>query len=303
MNALEIKDLSKSFRSNFFYKKTTILKNVDINVKEGTIYGFLGLNGAGKTTTIKCILGLIRPDQGTIRLFGKEIGKASDRASVGFLPESPYYYDYLNANETLALSGKLSSISSKTIKERSARIISLVGLNGKENLLLKKYSKGMLQRIGLAQALMNDPDFIILDEPFSGLDPIGRKELRNIILSIKSSGKTVFFSSHILQDMELIVDDIGILTNGKITKEGKLEDLVKESIKYIDVIISGVNNDIVKKSGYDSSILNDNINCRVKNHEELTRLLGFVNKNGGKCKSVSQIRYSLEDIFLKEIKK
>ena len=231
MNALEIKDLSKSFRSNFLYKKTTILKNVNINVKKGTIYGFLGLNGAGKTTTIKCILGLIKPDHGTIRLFGEEAGKVSSRASIGFLPESPYYYDYLNANETLALSGKLSSLSNKKIKERSAKIISLVGLEGKENLLLKKYSKGMLQRIGLGQALINDPDFIILDEPFSGLDPIGRKDLRDIILSLKAEGKTVFFSSHILQDMELIVDDIGILINGKITKEGKLKDMVKKSIK------------------------------------------------------------------------
>ncbi len=232
MNALEIKALSKSFRSNFLYKKTSILKNVDINVNKGSIYGFLGLNGAGKTTTIKCILGLTRPDHGTIRLFGKETGKASDRASIGFLPESPYYYDYLNAKETLALSGKLSSLSNEKIKERTAKIISLVGLDGKEDLLLKKFSKGMLQRVGLAQALINDPDLIILDEPFSGLDPIGRKELRDIILSLKAEGKTIFFSSHILQDMELIVDDIGILMNGKITKEGKLKDLVKKTIKH-----------------------------------------------------------------------
>ncbi len=152
MNALEIKDLSKSFRSNFLYKTTKVLKDVNITVKKGTIYGFLGPNGAGKTTTIKCILGLINPDRGTIKLSGNKIGKVSDRNSIGFLPESPYYYDYLTANETLALSGKLSSVNREDIEERSEKIINLIGLKGKENTLLKNFSKGMLQRIGLGQA-------------------------------------------------------------------------------------------------------------------------------------------------------
>ncbi len=303
MNALEIKNLSKSFRSNFLYRKIEILRNVNINVKEGTIYGFLGPNGAGKTTTIKCILGLISKDNGEITLFNRKNEKKIDRTSIGFLPESPYYYDYLNAKETLALSGKLSSVSNNEIKKRSDRIIGLVGLKGKENIVLKKFSKGMIQRIGLGQALMNNPRFLILDEPFSGLDPIGRKELRDIILSLKSEGKTIFFSSHILQDMELIVDDIGILIDGRITKEGKLKDLVKESIKYIDVTVLGISINTLKNSTYNVSNVDEKLMIRVKSHEELSRFLGFVEKKNGKCTSVTQVRYSLEDLFLKELKK
>ena len=303
MNALEIKDLSKSFRSNFLYKKTEVLKDVNITVKEGSIYGFLGPNGAGKTTTIKCILGMINPDGGTIRLSGKESGDVSDRYSIGFLPESPYYYDYLTARETLALSGKLSSVSNKVIRERSEKIIKIVGLEGKENTLLKKFSKGMLQRIGLGQALVNDPDFIILDEPFSGLDPIGRKELRDIIISLKAEGKTVLFSSHILQDMELIVDDIGILINGKITKEGKLRDLVKDSVKYIDVVVTGIEKKSIQKGAFKFSMIDEKLTARVENHEDLNRFLNFIEKNGGKCTSVFQVSYSLEDLFLKEVGK
>jgi len=303
MDALEIKDLSKSFRSNFLLKRTEVLRDVNINVKIGSIYGFLGPNGAGKTTTIKCIIGLTTPDSGTIRLFQKAAGSVAERNKIGFLPESPYYYDYLTAGETLTLSGRLSSVSSREIRKRSQRILTLVGLEGKEKILLKKFSKGMLQRVGLGQALMNEPDFIILDEPFSGLDPVGRKELRDIILSLKNDGKTVLFSSHILQDMELIVDDIGILFNGRITKEGKLSDLVKDAVKHIEVVVSGVNEAAVKKGGYDGSESDGKLKARIQNHEELNRFLNFVEKEGGKCLSVSQVSHSLEDLFLREISK
>jgi len=303
MNALEIKNLSKSFRSNFLYKRTGVLKDVDISVKKGHIYGFLGPNGAGKTTTIKCILGLITPDSGTIRLSGKETGSVSHRSAIGFLPESPYFYDYLTADETLALSGKLSGTDHSTIRKRSEMIIRRVGLSGRENILLKKFSKGMLQRIGLGQALMNDPDLIILDEPFSGLDPIGRKELRDIILSLKMDGKTVFFSSHILQDMEMIVDDIGILINGSIKKEGKLKDLIKKSVKSIEVEIRGLQEEKIRKSGFTYSMTDKRMTARVLNHEELTQLLLFIEKNGGKCVSVFPVSYSLEDLFLQELGK
>ena len=161
----------------------------------------------------------------------------------------------------------------------------------------------MLQRIGLGQALINDPDFLILDEPFSGLDPVGRKELRDIIMSLKEEGKTIFFSSHILQDMELMVDDIGILIKGKISKEGRLRDLVKDSIKYIEVVISGIPGEKIRKSGYDFSGSDEKLKVFLKNYEELTSFLVFVRKEGGKCLSVSKVSNTLEDLFLKEIKK
>ncbi len=302
MNALEIIDLSKSFKSNFLYKRIGVLSDVNITVKEGTIYGFLGPNGAGKTTTIKCILGLIKPDSGEIKFFGEKSGHIKNMADIGFLPENPYYYDYLTPIETLRLSGKLFSMKENLIEERSEKIIKLVGLKGRENLLLKKFSKGMLQRIGLGQALINDPKFIILDEPFSGLDPIGRKELRDIIISLKSDGKTVFFSSHILQDMELIVDDIGILINGKISKQGKLNNLVKKSVKYISVVVSGIEKVMLENKGYKCSGTNEKIGIQLDNHSQLAKLLSLIEKEGGTCHSVSQTNYSLEDLFLKELK-
>jgi ABC-2 type transport system ATP-binding protein len=225
MIELEVSNLKKSFRSNLLLKNIEVLKNVNIKVRKGSIYGFLGPNGAGKTTTIKSILGLVIPDSGVIKFEGIEIGSYKIREKLGFLPENPYYYDYLTGREMLLFSGKIFSIEKKELNKRIDDIIEMVGLSGKGNIKLKNYSKGMLQRIGLGQALVNDPSLLILDEPFSGLDPVGRKQLRDIILSLKERGKTVFFSSHILQDMELIVDDIGILINGEISREGKLDEL------------------------------------------------------------------------------
>lgn len=237
MNALDIKGLHKSFRSNFFIKQYHILQGIDLTVEKGEIYGFLGPNGAGKTTTIKCILGIIFPDAGKITIFEKEAALIESRRSLGFLPEQPYFYDYLTPQELLMFTGMLFSMPKKTIIERTAELLELVGLTAKKDMKLKKFSKGMVQRVGLAQTLIHDPDFLILDEPFSGLDPIGRKELRDIILSLRHAGKTVFFSSHILQDMELMVDRVGIILNGQIKKEGKLSDLISHSVRYYEIVL------------------------------------------------------------------
>lgn len=225
MIELEVSGLKKSFKSNFLIRNTDVLKGININVRKGSIYGFLGPNGAGKTTTIKSILGLIKPDSGQIKFEGIKADTLEIRKKTGFLPENPYYYDYLTGKEMLEFSGQLFSIGKKELNKRVEKILELVGLRNKKDAKLKYFSKGMIQRIGLGQALVNNPSFLILDEPFSGLDPIGRKQLRDIILSLKKNGKTVFFSSHILQDMEMIVDDIGIIIDGKITREGKLKDL------------------------------------------------------------------------------
>ena len=189
MKALEIKDLHKSFFSNFFLKKFHILKAINLKVEKGEIYGFLGPNGAGKTTTIKCILGLIFPDCGEILVNNMPALSPLLRNKLGFLPENPYFYDYLSARELLSFSARLFSIPNNTALKTIDELIKLVGLAGKEHLKLKKFSKGMLQRIGLAQAMVKSPDILILDEPFSGLDPIGRKELRDIILSIRSEDR------------------------------------------------------------------------------------------------------------------
>jgi len=305
MKALEIKNLHKTFKSNFLLKQFHILKGIDIGVEKGEIYGFLGPNGAGKTTTMKCILGLITPDSGEITILDKPAKKADSRKNIGFLPEHPYFYDYLTAEELLTFTGKLFSIPAKRIREKNRQLLDLVGLTDKKDIKLRKYSKGMIQRVGLAQALVHDPDFVILDEPFSGLDPIGRKELRDIILSLKEEGKTVFFSSHILQDMEMMVDRVGIILDGTIRKEGVLSDLISHSVQYYEIVFSGLEEKILKEQG---DQLGQHIHqqdhqyfARRDTAEDVSKTIEFITRNNGLIQSVTPVKMTLEEIFLEEI--
>lgn len=301
MNALEIKGLKKSFRSNFAIKVYHILKGIDITVEKGEIYGFLGPNGAGKTTTMKCILGIIFPDSGEISILGQPTLLPESRRNVGFLPEHPYFYDYLTAEELLVFTGMLFSIPKKKILERAKELIKLVGLKDKSDLKLKKYSKGMIQRVGLAQALVHDPDFIILDEPFSGLDPIGRKELRDIILSLKNAGKTIFFSSHILQDMELMVDRVGIILDGEIKKQGKLSDLISHSVRYYEIVFTGIDEKTLTNQQVEYVLQDNDYITKLGTNQETNKRIEWITKNKGKILSVTPVKMTLEDIFLKEI--
>jgi ABC-2 type transport system ATP-binding protein len=299
---LEVKNLKKSFSSNFFLKKYNILKSININAEKGEIYGFLGPNGAGKTTTIKCILGLIFPDSGTIMINNKPSHSPEIRQKLGFLPENPYFYDYLSARELLIFSAKLFSIPASKASEVIHNLISMVGLKGKEDVKLKNFSRGMVQRIGIAQALINDPDMVILDEPFSGLDPIGRKELRNVIIALKKKGKTVFVSSHILQDMELMADKVGIIFNGEIIKEGKLSELVSRSVQYYEVIFSNIDESRIKANNFSFECRENKYIIRCSDVDEMNRIIEFVILNKGKIISVIPAKMTLEDIFLREVK-
>lgn len=301
MNALEIKNLHKSFTSNFFIKQYHILKGIDITVEEGEIYGFLGPNGAGKTTTMKCVLGLITPDSGEISIFGQPTRNAESRRKVGFLPEQPYFYDYLTAEELLIFTGMLFSMPKAEIRKKTRELIKLVGLENRKDIKLKKYSKGLIQRVGLAQALIHEPDFLILDEPFSGLDPIGRKELRDIILSLKESGKTIFFSSHILQDMEMMVDRVGIILNGRIKKHGRLSDLISHSVRYYEIVFTGIDEktltgDQVKYVQQDKDYI-----IKLETNDEVNKTVEWITRNNGNILAVTPIKMTLEDIFLEEI--
>jgi ABC-2 type transport system ATP-binding protein len=302
MKALEIKNLKKTFKSNFLIKQYHVLKDINLSVEKGEVYGFLGPNGAGKTTTIKCILGLIFPDAGEITLLGQPANTGESKKKLGFLPEQPYFYDYLTPVELLTFTGMLFGIPRPQLTKKIQELIHLVGLEGKENIKLRKFSKGMVQRIGLAQTLVHDPELLILDEPFSGLDPIGRKELRDIILSLKEEGKTIFFSSHILQDMELMVDRVGIILAGQTRKEGKLSDLISLSVHDYEIAFTGLPEQVLKENQLAYTRRDKDYIVRADTQQESNRIIGIINRGGGHILSVTPSKMTLEDIFLKEIK-
>jgi ABC-2 type transport system ATP-binding protein len=219
-------------------RKRVALEGLNLDVEEGEIFGLLGPNGAGKTTTLKILMGILFPTRGEATIMGRALGDRSVKAKIGFLPENPYFYDYLRGWEFLDYYGQLYGMDSSRRKKRIPELLDLVGLRGAANVPLKGYSKGMLQRVGLAQALLNDPKIVFLDEPQSGLDPFGRKEVRDIILQLKEEGKTVFFSSHILSDAELICDRVAILNKGHLLRCGPLQEMLSAKIKEYEVVVS-----------------------------------------------------------------
>ncbi len=237
MNAVEIQNLKKVYKTGVGQKKIGALDGISLSVVQGEVFGFLGPNGAGKTTTIKILVGLMLPTSGTAKLFGEACDNTEVRSKIGFLAESPYFYEYLTAEEFLAFYGQLFDLSKSEIKQRSAALLKQVGLDSSANVQLRKFSKGMLQRIGIAQALINDPELVILDEPMSGLDPIGRKEMRELILGLKAQGKTIFFSSHIIHDVEVICDRVSILAHGKLVALGRIDEITNEKETLEDCFI------------------------------------------------------------------
>lgn len=227
-------------------RRVAALQDLNLTVNEGEIFGLLGPNGAGKTTVIKIFMGLIFPTEGNARIMGKPLGDRRVKAQIGFLPENPYFYDYLKGWEFLDYYGQLYGMDRRSRRPKIDEILELVGLTQAANLPLRGYSKGMLQRIGLGQALLNDPRIVFLDEPQSGLDPFGRKEMRDIILQLKEEGKTVFFSSHILSDAEMICDRVGILYKGKLINVGYLRDLLSAKIKEYEIVASDLQEEMQK---------------------------------------------------------
>jgi ABC-2 type transport system ATP-binding protein len=302
MKTLEITNLKKSFRSNFLIKKYHILKGIDISVEQGEIYGFLGPNGAGKTTTIKCILGLLFPDEGEIQINGQPSASIAARSQIGFLPENPYFYDYLSASEMLHFSASLFGIPAAIAQERIDLLLNQVGLEGREHLKLRKFSKGMTQRLGMAQALIQDPVCLILDEPFSGLDPIGRKEFRDLILNLKSQGKTIFFSSHILQDMEMMVDKVGIIINGRISRQGKLSEMIASSTNYYEIVCSRISEKQLAQINPNFISRDNQFIITLDNETDINLVVESIIHNSGLVIAVNPVKKTLEDIFLNEIR-
>lgn len=239
--------LSKIFRVGFWARRVRAVQELSLDVRRGEIFGLLGPNGAGKTTAIKMLLGFVRPTSGKAWVGEAPAGSIAARRRLGYLPENPALYEFLRGDEYLQFAGKLAGLSSGDAKKQAGLLLEKVGLAGRADRPIRRFSKGMVQRLGLAQALMGEPETIILDEPMSGLDPIGRKDVRDLILSLRAEGRTVLFSTHILSDVEAICDRVGIVVDGKLTDCGSLADLVEPGARAVELILENAPAELIAR--------------------------------------------------------
>jgi ABC-2 type transport system ATP-binding protein len=302
MLALEIQDLSKTYSVGFWKKRPRcVLKPLSLSVQEGEVFGYLGPNGAGKTTTLKLLMGLVYPTTGTARIFGRSIDDTSAKLDIGFSPEQPYFYDHLTAQELLEYYGQLSGIPAAERKRRAGATLARVGLKDIELLQLRKFSKGMLQRVSLAQAILHDPKFLFLDEPMSGLDPIGRREVRDLIQELKDEGKTVFFSTHILSDAETLCDRVAILNQGELRGIGIVRELLSGAGNDVEIVWHGqVARAELERMGAKVRISGD-IAHAVVPEAQLDPALDTLRKSNARIESVNPVRPSLEDFFISKL--
>ncbi len=307
MVVLKTEGLTKEYRSGFWRTRVRVLHDLNLEVHQGEIFGYLGPNGAGKTTTLKLLMGLIYPTAGRASILGRDVFDVAVKAQVGFLPENPYFYDYLTGREFLHFYGQLFGLPYRDRRQRIDELLHVVGLSKAAELQLRKYSKGMLQRIGLAQALINDPQVIVLDEPTSGLDPVGRKEVRDLILDLKSRGKTIFFSTHIVPDVEMICDRVGIIVAGRLTRVGTLEELLGSEVERIEITASGFDeaagSQITRWSVRPPVQRGDKVLISVNTEKEASQVMEFLLGRGAAVHAVHPKRRTLEDLFLQEVAK
>jgi ABC-2 type transport system ATP-binding protein len=278
---------------------------VSFDVNPGEVFGFLGPNGAGKTTAIKILVGLTRPTSGWAKVMGEPPDLVAGKRELGFLPESPYFYDHLSAREFLELSGQLNGVPRGELDERVTRMLLTVKLNDAANARLRGFSRGMLQRVGIAQALLHEPKLVILDEPMGGLDPIGRKEFRDIILSLRDAGRTVFFSSHILQDVEMICDRVAILVSGKLVSLGRLHEILSQEVDTFEVTLQNVSEDAIRSGDARfQQILpsGDKLLVIVRSEAEVEALLKLLAARNGKLVSLVPHTRTLEDFFMSKVR-
>jgi ABC-2 type transport system ATP-binding protein len=304
--AIEIKNLVKRYRNMITREWVNAVNDISLDVHQGEIFGFLGPNGAGKTTTIKALLGLIFPDSGTINVLGQAPGNNEVKAKISYLPESPYFYEHMSAKEIINFYASLFGLDSRERSKRADYLIDLVGLASAGNKPLRAFSKGMLQRVGIAQSLINDPKILFFDEPTSGLDPIAHRDIRDLILHLRTEGRTLFLSSHQLSDVELVCDRVSILYRGKIRRMGRVDELVVGGNVEILTMGLSINSVAVAElealgakaelSGRDTLIIGGSDN------ESKNALIDWVRRSGGQLISVTPTRRTLEDIFIETVR-
>ncbi|HXH67954.1 MAG TPA: ABC transporter ATP-binding protein [Candidatus Limnocylindrales bacterium] len=296
--AIEIENLSKEYPYGFLnLKKKTSLEDLTMRVEEGEVFGFLGPNGAGKSTTIKLLMRLIFPTSGTARILGKSIDDVAMHGSIGYLPEQPYFYDYLTAYELLDYFARFHGLTANDRAGRVQAMLKKVGLDTAKKIQLRKYSKGMLQRVGLAQAILHEPRVVVLDEPMSGLDPLGRREVRDIILDLKGEGRTVLFSTHVLSDAEMLCDRVGVIVGGKLRGIGAPGELVDMKAHGMEILFelsaTAGNLPLLEKATRTGE------RHRVQlPEEELYAALEALKGAGARVLSVAQLKPTLEEYFM-----
>lgn len=309
---VEIENLTKDYEVGFWKKKKVrALDGLTLNVEPGQIFGFLGGNGAGKTTTIKILMSLIFPSAGNAKILGHDISDVKMRARIGYCPENPYFYDYLTARELMMYFGQLFGLDKAKSKQKTEELLSKVGLEEASwNKQLRKFSKGMLQRTGLAQSLINEPEIVFMDEPMSGLDPIGRREIRELIAELRNKGTTVFMSTHILSDIEALCDNVAILRKGKLSATGKLDDLLTAhgEEQSFEINIKGVSAETLQNSL--ANLVGSNVvskpngaNIQVADEADIEKVLQEMKKAGGKLVSIQPVKQSLEELFVEKTEK
>jgi len=296
--AIETRGMQKIYYSGFLRQPSTGLEGLDLEVLRGEVFGFIGPNGAGKTTTIKCLVGLQYPTAGQAFLMGTPIDHPEARRKLGFLPERPYFYQHLTAREFLNFYGQLFDIPTAVRRNRIGELLTRVDLERVADVPLRQYSKGMLQRAGIAQALINDPELIILDEPMSGLDPLGRRLIRDLILHERSRGRTVFFSSHVLSDVQSICNRVGLVAGGRLRAIGSIDELLSEQVENVDCTVR-VPGDVTL-TGQPVATQGDERILRLP-PDQLDTLLDQVRQCGGQVIQVLPNRKTLEDLLLTEL--
>ena len=303
MVAIEILDLEKSYQVGFWRKRSKVaLRPLRLTIEEGEVFGFLGPNGAGKTTTLKLLMGLVFPTAGTARILGREMDDPEVKSQIGFLPEQPYFYDHLTARELLNYYGQLSGIPAKGRSARVEQMLERVGLSDSAGVQLRKFSKGMLQRVGLAQAILHNPKLVFLDEPMSGLDPMGRREVREMIQQLKHEGKTVFFSTHILSDAEALCDRVGVIHEGELRGVGAVAELTSQTQGRVEIIFLAQRVPAaLTQLGVEARVSGDMVNAVLpEKHQD--EVLEVLRRERLKLISLTPVRRSLEEYYIQKMR-